>query len=87
MHRSLAEPPLSSGPAALTRAGVGTGDTLALILCLGISEMKKILLVVGGAGALMAIVGGFGGVEILIVLGAPAMLISLLLLPWVKEDA
>ena len=49
--------------------------------------MKKILLILAGLGALMAILGGFGGVEILIVLGAPAMLISLLLLPWVKDDA
>ncbi|HUH14184.1 MAG TPA: hypothetical protein VMK65_13800 [Longimicrobiales bacterium] len=48
--------------------------------------MKKILLVVAGLGALTAIAGGFAGIESVLIVGAGAMLIALLLLPWVEED-
>lgn len=50
-------------------------------------KMKKTLLVIAGIGALVAILGGFGGITLLIGLGGGAMVISLLLLPWVNEPS
>lgn len=47
--------------------------------------MKKILLLVAGVGALAAVAGGFAGISALVWTGAGAMMISLLLLPWVNE--
>lgn len=48
--------------------------------------MKKILLLIAGAGALVAIIGGMSGLNLLIGLGAGGMVIALILLGWLKES-
>jgi hypothetical protein len=48
--------------------------------------MKKILLLTAGIGALVAVAAGFAGIPFLIGIGGGAMLISLLLLPWLHES-
>lgn len=47
--------------------------------------LMKILLVTAGVGAIVAIAAGFAGIPVLVGIGAGVMLISLLLLPWLRE--
>ncbi len=47
--------------------------------------MKKLLLTSAGVGGILAVAGGFLGLPFLFRIGAPLMLISLLILPWVRE--
>lgn len=44
-----------------------------------------ILVVIAGVGALVAVAAGFAGIPVLIGIGGGVMLISLLLLPWLRE--
>lgn len=48
--------------------------------------MRRVILLLSGVGALVALVGGLTGMRTVLGLGAGAMIMGLFLLPWTRDD-